>query len=40
MLIHVHQKVATDSAFPFAPGDRLLIRIDPKNKRLIIEIED
>lgn len=36
-LIYVSQKVASDSAFPFKTGDPLLVRIDPKNERLIIE---
>jgi hypothetical protein len=36
MLIYVSQLVGTDSNFPFARGDKLWIRVDPKNERLII----
>lgn len=36
-LLYLSQKVASDSAFPFAPGERLIATIDPENHRLIIE---
>lgn len=36
-LIYVSQKLVGDSAFPFQPGDKLDIRIDPVGKQLIIE---
>lgn len=36
-LIHVHQDLVHDSTFPFELGTDLAIRIDAKNKRLIIE---
>ncbi|MCA1811752.1 MAG: hypothetical protein ABR562_02275 [Thermoplasmatota archaeon] len=36
-LIYVSQKVAGDSAWPFKAGDELLIRIDTKGKRVIVE---
>lgn len=36
-LIYVSQKVASDSAFPFEAGDKLRIRIDPDEDRLIVE---
>jgi len=35
-LIYVSQKVASDSAFPFDPGDKLRIRIDKDKDRLIV----
>lgn len=34
-LIYVSAKVASDSQFPFKPGDELLIRID--GKKLVVE---
>jgi hypothetical protein len=37
-LIYVSQKVAQDSAFPFAPGAELIIRIDARRKSLTIEL--
>jgi hypothetical protein len=37
-LIYVSQKVVSDSAFPFTPGDALTIRID--GKRLIVEVAE
>lgn len=39
-LIYVSQKVASDSAFPFEAGDKLRIRIDPDENRLIVERAD
>lgn len=36
-MIYVGQKIASDSTFPFKPGDELRIRIDASGKRLIIE---
>ena len=36
-LIYVSQKVAQDSAFPFKPGQELVIRIDERRGRLIVE---
>jgi hypothetical protein len=39
-LIHVHQDIVHDSAFPFELGEDVRIRIDAKNKRLIIERAD
>lgn len=33
--IYISTKVAEDSAFPFKPGDRLVVRID--GKRLVVE---
>ena len=36
-VIYVSAKVAGDSAFPFQPGDDLVIRIDTKAGRLIVE---
>ena len=34
-IIYVSQRVASDSAFPFKPGDELTVRIE--GKRLVIE---
>jgi hypothetical protein len=36
MLIYVSQIVGTDSTFPFKRGDKLWIRVDAKNQRVII----
>jgi hypothetical protein len=35
--IYIPTELAKDSAFPFKTNDKLKIKIDPKNKRLIIE---
>mgnify|MGYP005637541117 CR=1 FL=1 len=35
--IYVPTEVARDSLFPFKPGEPVKIRIDPENRRLIIE---
>lgn len=39
-LIYVSQKVASDSAFPFEAGQKLVVRIDQQRGRLIIEAAD
>jgi len=39
-LIHVHQDIVHDSQFPFEMGDDVRIRIDSKNRRLIIERDE
>lgn len=39
-LIHVHQDLVHDSAFPFPMDSELRIRVDTKNKRLIVELDD
>lgn len=31
------RRVTDDSAFPFEPGDELVVTVDPKGKRLILE---
>jgi hypothetical protein len=36
-LVYISKKVVDDSAFPFRPGEELVVRIDPKGQRLIIE---
>lgn len=36
-LVYISAKVADDSAFPFEPGDQLVVRIDPDGQRLVIE---
>lgn len=36
-LVYISQKVANDSAFPFASGDELVVRIDANKGRLVIE---
>lgn len=36
-LIYVSQKIVSDSAFPFQPGDGLRITIEPETRRLIVE---
>lgn len=36
-VIYVSKKVTDDSAFPFEPGDELVVIVDPKGKRLILE---
>lgn len=36
MLIYISKVVAADSAFPFGRGDKLWIRVDSKNERIII----
>ncbi|MCL5876824.1 MAG: hypothetical protein M1540_03325 [Candidatus Bathyarchaeota archaeon] len=35
--IYIPTDLARDSAFPFEKDERLKLRIDPQNKRLIIE---
>ena len=35
--IYIPTDLANDSAFPFEKGEKLKLRIDPQNKRLIIE---
>jgi hypothetical protein len=35
--IYIPTEVARDSAFPFKKDEKLKIKIDPQNKRLIIE---
>ncbi len=35
--IYIPTSVANDTAFPFKPGEKVLIIIDIKGKRLIIE---
>lgn len=37
--IYIPRDVVVDSLFPFKIGDKVVIRIDKKNKRLIIEGE-
>jgi hypothetical protein len=39
-LIHIEQAVVHDSAFPFAPGNNLRVRIDTARKRVIIEQDE
>ena len=36
-LVYISKKVADDSAFPFDAGDELVVRIDPRLKRVILE---
>lgn len=36
-MIYISKEVASDSQFPFKPGDSLLVRIDASQKRIIIE---
>ena len=36
-LVYVSRKLAGDSAFPFQPGERVLLTIDPKGRRLVVE---
>ncbi len=35
--IYIPTEVARDSAFPFKQDEKIKIKIDPKNNRLIIE---
>lgn len=35
--VYIPSEVARDSAFPFEHGDEVLVKIDAKNKRLIVE---
>jgi len=35
--IYVPTEVARDSLFPFKPGEEVVTRIDPAEKRLIVE---
>lgn len=35
--VYIPSEIARDSAFPFKHGDDVMVRIDAKNKRLIIE---
>ena len=35
--IYVPTEVARDGLFPFKPGEEVVIRIDPAEKRLIVE---
>lgn len=37
MLIYISKAVASDSAFPFKPGDDLWITIDRDGSRLVVE---
>jgi hypothetical protein len=37
IFIYVPTEVAKDSAFPFKPNEKVKIKIDPTNQRLIIE---
>lgn len=36
-ILYISQRVASDSAFPFEPGEDLVVRIDKVGKRLIVE---
>ncbi len=36
--VYIPSKVARDSNFPFKQGDEVIVKIDPKNKQLIIKI--
>lgn len=36
-LLYVSQLVAKDSAWPFKGGEAVLLKLDPKNKRLVVE---
>jgi len=40
LYIYVPAGVVKDSQFPFQPGQRVTVRIDPKQCRLIIEAAD
>ena len=35
--VYIPTDVANDTAFPFKPGERVLVKIDIENKRLLIE---
>jgi hypothetical protein len=37
IFIYIPTEVAKDSAFPFSANQKVKVRIDPENKRLIIE---
>jgi hypothetical protein len=37
IFIYIPTEVAKDSAFPFETNQKVKVRIDPENKRLIIE---
>lgn len=39
-VVYISQAVVRDSQFPFAAREKLVVRIDPKGKRLIIEKAD
>lgn len=36
-LLYISRKLVADSAWPFTPGERVLITIDPRTKRLTVE---
>jgi len=35
--VYIPSEVSKDSAFPFKPNQKLKVRIDTENKRLVIE---
>jgi hypothetical protein len=35
--VYIPREVSKDSAFPFKPNDKVKVKIDTQNKRLIIE---
>jgi len=39
LIIYLPARVRGDSAFPFRPGQRVRVRIDPPKGRLIVEPE-
>lgn len=36
-LLYISRKLVGDSAWPFKPGERVALTLDPKTKRLIVE---
>jgi len=36
-LVHIPSKIAKDSQFPFKPGQKLIIAVDPKGKIVLTD---
>lgn len=36
-LLYISRKLVADSAWPFEAGERVMVTIDPKSKRLLVE---